>query len=636
MSLGFIMQKVKFKLVLFAWIGAAQLCFASPQNSTNLFSADFALLQGQVNWQKNKIAIVSPDVSASIIKITDLKSRSLAGIGIVVKKPIMSSASWVSDSFGLQGSDYLVVHASVSGENIKGGNDTWHRASVTIQFFDANSQYIGHDDIVRFSGNQNKETYKQVVLFPENASQARVIFGMVGATGKAILHSVSVKGKKFIQPAALPRSAGVVIPTPWKQECADRWIEIEYLDLKFKGADVSHTLRASVTETLREKIGTRKVQYSPGESERQANHAVFELFPVVDNSTLVSGDESKLNELNHTDGYRLTIDTVDGIGLDIQARASSERGLYYAAQSLRQLMRVSPDHKVEVRQCIIRDWPVLSLRGIAGGRGGGDYIKLLSSYKINELQISGAPGVWADWDIPATIEVNKSILAMGKAMQASFMNGTVAIWPGAYGNVFAWSNPDHRDVLLKKSALYKDAGFSSILLVFASDYGRVGRGDGILAEQDKDKNLMLSDAHNSLASHFYKTFKEANYPGWLKIFPYYYMGAREYGEEEIDYLRDMSHLPEQISFIYGGRISRLDIERISKYIGRRPLIRISTPGTAGMAKSAQDRNIYQLLEEIFSGLDPGMISGLVIEAPGTKRGILDLAEFMWNMGRTPY
>ena len=586
-----------------------------------LFADDFKY-KTKGKWQKNKHARVHSDVSD--LKFINDKAGENHGISIDISKRIGSSVSWVSHRFSLKNSEYLDANVVVSTDGLIGGKKTWHKAAITIQFFNVSDKYIGHSDIVRIAGTHTDEKFSSMITVPESALYARVIFSAIKSIGTVTLHSISIHTNKN-EPLNLQVDNGVM-PRPWIMKCESDSHSIDALRLRF-AKNISRDFKVSVLDVLQQNVGTnRAVLYSDD-------------FNVDFN--LITKDEIELKrkslrdedilELLKPDGYSLSINKIKG-KLIVNAESASERGLFYSAQTLLQLLDVNIS-SLQIKSCDIRDWPVLSTRGIASGRSGEKYLKNLSKYKISDMQISGAPGFWKGWNKPVNAKLVSRINKFGKNLKDNYINGTVMSWPGAYGDVFTWSSEYNRQQIVDKAILYGEAGFSSVLLVCASDYARVGRGDGIVSRQDVVSGISLAEAHLGMIKDLHNGLRNKNLPMSVDVFPYYYMGAREYSSKELGYLKQLSTLDDDISLYYGGRLSDRDVRTVRRYFNRKPTIRISAPRNVNPGSKALGVRTEYMLKDRFDGINSSQFKSIIVEAPADDADIPYIADFLWNYGR---
>lgn len=598
---------------------------ASNEKTDRLFYDNFKLV-GATGWHRNNNAIENSNIAILVHEIDP--KHDISGLSIDLKEKTASSVSWVSKRFSLNDAKHLVAEAVVSTKNVQGGIKTWHRAAVTLQFFDSNDKYINHSDIVRISGTHNREVFKHNIITPVNAFYARVIFGMVGSTGVSVLHGISIDSNKLSGNV----SAFDVMPKPWKMNCTNENLKIDNINIYFEQESISKRFKQSAVVILAEAVGRKQTQlvYEDNKDELPVLHIRKLTLNQVEALALENSDDD-ITELTKNDGYRIHF-VNDNNKTDIVVESRTERGLYYAIQTLVQLI-TTVNSKIHIQICDIKDWPVLEMRGIATGKSNSKYIKKLSKYKINEIQISGSAGFWGEWNKPITPSLARKIDKLGNNIQNHFINGTVLSWPGAYGEIFSWSSNSDRQIIADKAILYAKSGFTGFLLVGASDYARVGRGNGVISTSDIDKGLSLSEAHITMLEHLCSSLSQANSSMRLHMFPYYYMGAREYSDKEISYLSDISGLNDSIYLYYGGRTSYEDIKSITKYIGRKPVVRISAPGSVGMVREISGDELSQLLMARFIDVPPYAISGLVVEAPKSDDDIKYIANILWNYGR---
>ncbi len=335
-----------------------------------------------------------------------------------------------------------------------------------------------------------------------------------------------------------------------------------------------------------------------------------------------------LNDLGE-EGYFILIEESTKAKPRVIIGSFTNKGLFYGIQTLVQLARKDKLDRFVIPNIIIIDRPTLSVRGIATGNRKKEYMEKLACYKINEIQIHGAPGIWKDWDSKVDFKISEEIISMAKWANNIYIDPSVAVWPGGYGRIFTWSSEKDREIILEKLKLYRQAGFKKGLVVCASDYVRVGRGNGIVAREDLDRKMTLSEAHNGLLDYLQKHLNGKNFT--LEMFPFYYQGSRELHPVEVNYLQSLSKLPENIEIIYGGRMSAADVRFVADTLGRKVLVRLPTPQTP--KEDSRRAPVSGVLASMFEKEAQPKMSGIIFETPADESLLREVADFMWNFGR---
>lgn len=550
---------------------------------------------------------------------------------ITLKEPLSASASFVSPSFSLNLREFLVAEAEVEAREVGTGPNLWDRGAVVLHYADAGGRHISHADIVRIAGTHPRQGFQVVLIPPPAARQAKVLLSLgSAAAGTLRLHGVRIFSRPYGPAAQTAFSPDGLCPKPWR----------------------SRFLPGSTSVT-----GLRLVPVSPGlEDLAAASRKLFQSLGLIvatsgekgAPSTLVNAVKLRLLKLSTQDpldlpGLPLKNPSADLLGeegyfLKTVAAASAkeivigsltDRGAFYGLLTLAQLLRKVGPQEFRLPSAIILDRPALKLRGMASGDLRPEFLEKVGRLKFNEFQMHGAPGVWKDWDAPIDPRLRQKAAALAAQARAWRLDPTVVVWPGGYGRVFAWTSDRDRGIYFDKLELYRQAGFKGAVVVCASDYVRVGRGNGIVAPADLSRGLTLSAAHLGLMTYLARKFSKTKFG--LELFPFYYQGAREYPAAELDYFRELAKLPREVEIIYGGRLTKEDVDFLAQVAGRPLLVRLPSPEPPLLA--SRRAPVGAVLASLAPPAVKPLISGFIWEAPPDDAILKELADFLWNFGR---
>jgi hypothetical protein len=607
----------------------------SPEPGTVLFETSFIgnknAKEVEAIWMLNNVAkqLQAEGVFSGHYSLTEGGEGCLE---IALKEPRPLSASFVGKPFPIKESEFIVGEVLVDAENISLGKELWHRAGVTVQFYDEKAAYVGHADIVRIAGTHSKLNFKETIIPPPRARSARLLFGLGGAQGTARLYKAKITAIPY-ESSLGPSPKGEICPRPWKMRPLHGEISGRTIFLDIPETQGSFRLSELYRLIIKNRLGSGVIKLPEDGPSSRGNgiKLALRLLSRGDKVDFPSLDPAErkliLNDLGH-DGYFLIADRAKGVD-GIIVGAFTEKGIFYGLQTLAQLIKRDGRGTIIIPGIVIIDRPALDLRGIATGKRSKEYMEKLAGLKINEIQVHGAPGIWKDWDSKIDLGLYKEVNDLGKCAQSLYIDASVAVWPGAYSKVFTWSDAGDKQIILEKLKLYRQAGFKKGLVVCASDYVRVGRGNGIVAPEDLARKMTLSEAHYGLLDYLQKHLAGNKFA--LEMFPFYYQGSRELHPVEIDYLRSLAKLPKTIEIIYGGRMSLADVNFISEVLGRKVLVRLPTPITP--EEGSRRAPVSGVLASMFEkGVDQ-KIHGIVMETPADDSLLKEVADFLWNFGR---
>lgn len=619
-----------------------------------IFKDDFTA--STLNWSRNKLAnnLLAGESALFVKAGTDSSAPYLS---LTVLTPRESVVAWVSNRFNIGSMSYVSVTGKVGSDNVIEGQLSWHRASLTIQYFDINSAYIGKNDIIRFSGTHLPDTYNTLALVPNGAVSAQLVFGLVGCNGRATLHSVDVNqvdrdpaslaafrstlpgssiatlspanlSFKAIQidnsPIAVAASVKV-IPNPKNIFCTTEQIVGAGFTVNFSDKITDSAVKNNFREMI-SMIELSNIQ--PGLSDLLPIEIYLYRLPVGSETEIYGTSLTSIPMTVASEGYKIEV-SKPGQPKKIKISALSDKGLFYGLQTLTQLVKPASIGNLSISYCQIRDWPNISVRGMGTGTGTSTYVKLLSKYKFNAIAISGGVGLWGDWDQPLTNTTITALQSLAVTSKKNYIEANVAIWPDSYGSIYTWTSNADQTTLLNQVRKYMSAGFSGLLIICASDYERVGRGNGIVSVVDIDLGLTVDEAHYNTVTNFYNALKYEFPNVNIQFFPFHYIVGREAGSAEEAYLKRLSQIPKDIPFMYSGRLEKKDLQWLTTTTGRKPIVRIPAP-LGNTPVTTMPGETLSLLKYNFREVNPQNVWGIYLETPKDEVEMQQIAEFLWN------
>lgn len=561
-------------------------------------------------WELNKVAQLTRAEQTTKQQKTWRSDKLLR---IYLEKPTRDAASWVSPAYPADPLSYYRARFVLKLDKVNGGIETWHRGAFTVQYFNAQGRYLGKRDLIRAGGTLDTSFQQAFVPFPHTHSM-RFLLSLVGTAGTISLTQFSYESE------ALPKKSSSIpgiafVPKPWRAVCADTQYAVSDWKTSFKG-DLSTQVKKTLALPLNERLKAN--------TTRSGAYKVHWMFHRIPRNSL-----SRLPpELAHDEGYSISY-KIKAHAITIDVSSTSARGLYYAAQTLGQMVDLKSRR---LTLCAVRDYPSLALRGLGTGKFNVSYVKQLAQLKINHIEYSNTPGIWRQWHMPLLPLEAKRVRHVADALNEHFVDGAFGVWPGAFGDTYEWSNPAHYQTLEQKFLYYREQGWRSILVIVASDYSRVGRGNGIVAKVDHALQLDLVTAH---ADFMRKVELLARRKGMKVYFiPFYYTKSRESTVQEATYLRQAAQFAQAAEVVYGGDVSSANMLWLKRVFGRALIARIPFPEIDRIHFGKDHELDYRgLLRRQFEGIKSDQLQGIVIETPADTKALEHAADFLWNYGR---
>jgi len=275
-------------------------------------------------------------------------------------------------------------------------------------------------------------------------------------------------------------------------------------------------------------------------------------------------------------------------GKGIEAVAGSPLGLYWACQSLVQLLSVK-DGKVVLREAEIEDHPVFGVRSFkVGGKHEGieDMGRWSPSAKFNTFNVCYTTVGRDLWPNPSQ-EYRELVKRL-----CSFLlpRGTdVMLFVNPY---YLWkehiqtSDPKDLDALARTCSLALDQGARKVMLClddFASkhDHRQPDRLYVVMNEQDREQfGDDLAKANVALLNGWYQRMK-ARHPKatLLVVLPYYWLPGGSYREEGERNLREIGKgTPKDLVIVWTGprvrstTVDRASVDKYTGLLGRKPFL----------------------------------------------------------------
>jgi len=532
---------------------------------------------------------------------------------------------WVSRMVPISGRN-IFVSGRVKCDNVVAGKDLWHRATFTVQMFDHQRKYIGHNDVVRLSGSHDWRQYSSYLFLPEQAKYLQIILGLSLCSGKVWFADIKLgelpDETKFYQSPSTDTADPIIFPKPLSSDYKRGSITGRLHDvIDQTGFDLS-LIHREISSLFNDNYKLHKKPSKPFSS----GSLRLVLGPVSlaqEIYNIGDGAREHLKSLSGQ-GYLLHVDDHDSQRTIVIA-ASQPIGFYYALQTLSQLIKRKGDIK-EIQKCTIIDKPAYSARGIATGTSSTPFLNRMKTFKFNKIVIHGLPGGAGKWNKPLETAEQQTVRNIVRECRQRFITPNIVIWPGGYGKAMRWSSVEDRNAIVNNIRTYVRLGIHEFTLFCPSDYIRVGKGTGIVYEDDKTRYKRLEDAHTDLIRYIYDEINKSGIKAKLYLYPFYYYGVTYYGEEERRYLKALGKLPAAINFLYSGEMTDAALMEYKTITGRMPSYRSVYFSRYEKEKPIQiypftwdaSPNITQFTDE------------LVFETPFTDMMFYMAADYAWN------
>jgi hypothetical protein len=552
--------------------------------------------------------------------------------GISVRASLVSqrASGWVSDFYRVIKRN-IYVEGWVSTKKIVSGAKLWHTGMITVQFFGKTHNFIGHQDLVRISGDHKWRRYGSHMYLPRATVYIRLVLGLSRCIGEAWFDDLRIAEledeNSVYERIAENWSETPIIPKPLKIIYHSgnvigklkEVVNLTNLDISRITAEIGRIADSSSYKILHDcqtpiKNGGLRMIFCPPE--------MFE--KIIGEKT---GIEPYMTELG-AEGYGISIQYIRNTPT-ILLSASNIIGFFNALQTLSQLKKMSASGACLLKKCSIADRPSLPLRAIATGFTSTDFLDKMKALKFNKIIIHSLPGGREKWNQPLSEEEKGRVRDIIRNCLNRFIIPNVVIWPGGYGKAMRWTSNEDRLSILSKILAYRELGIKEFTLFCPSDYMRVGKGNGIVYEEDKHVYKDVASAHFALIDYLSGEISKAAPEIKLYLYPFYYYGLSYYGSKEIDYLRKMGELPKQVNFVYSGEMNDGAFIYYKSIIKRNPTYR-----SVYFSKYEKDRPraVYPFMWDASAKITQH-IEEFVMETPFTDMMFYMASDYAWNASR---
>jgi hypothetical protein len=357
----------------------------------------------------------------------------------------------------------------------------------------------------------------------------------------------------------------------------------------------------------------------------------------------------------------------DGNGRPIiEAAGSDARGLVYAVETLRQLLRPSPGGGAALRAVEARDWPTFRGRSLAGwepGPSGSRVIEQASRWmvglKLNRLYLNYSLRTSRWWETP--LVYGQLVDALGRrARRTGHYDLGILVNPYAHRanpeitDTFQISRKEDVDILWAQIDGTLDAG-ARIIMLCMDDFTPHRDGKryayALTDPQDRKRFESLAHAHLELVRDLYQRLGTRREETTLMFVPPWYNAVFEekggrLAEEYLERLGDQ--IPRDVGIAWTGPTVRSRIvdavtfERYSSSVGGRPLVLWDnsmwelelSPHYAFSPRRARDVSLFEPFAIEAEELSRGSFRGeFFLNSSSGGRYVakaMTVAEFLWN------
>ncbi len=390
---------------------------------------------------------------------------------------------------------------------------------------------------------------------------------------------------------------GRVIPTPKHLEQRGDEIPIRKLCLSLPAA-----VPAGLEDRLRnleekiERLGASSVRLgSPGQEGPACDLPIALTGPAA-GAAVQGGDAPGRAAALGAEAYVLETRR-DGNGRPIiEAAGSDGRGLVYAVETLRQLLRPSPGGGAALRAVEARDWPTFRGRSLAGwepGPSGSRVIEEASRWmvgvKLNRLYLNYSLRTSRWWEAPPLY--GRLVATLGRrALRTGHYDLGILVNPYAHRadpeitDTFQISRKEDVEILWEQIDGTLGAG-ARIIMLCMDDFTPQREGKpyayALTDPQDRKRFESLAHAHLELVRDLYRRLEGRREETTLMFVPPWYNAVFEerggrLAEEYLERLGDQ--IPRDVGIAWTGPTVRSRIvdavtfERYSSSVGGRPLV----------------------------------------------------------------
>lgn len=314
----------------------------------------------------------------------------------------------------------------------------------------------------------------------------------------------------------------------------------------------------------------------------------------------------------------------------IKINYGSERGLFYAENTLKRLVQTDGSNNV-LPFCYIRDYPRIKMRGIIEGFYGKpwshnerlDLIEFISKYKMNTFFYAPKDDEYhrKKWRETYPEEKLKEIIELIECCRTNHVDFIFSVSPGID---ITYSSQDEFEMLCNKFSDIMELGVTKIALLLDDIDVRLNSQDYEFFGND------FCSAQVYLANRVYQYFKNKYSNLEFIVCPTEYWGIKD-----SDYKRKYKDLLEKdITLIWTGKevissvITRDETEISKQLYGHNILLWDNFPVNDGtfQLKLGPLKNRDKELGELITGI----VSNPMNEAELSKPAIMTYADYSWN------
>jgi len=435
---------------------------------------------------------------------------------------------------------------------------------------------------------------------------------------------------------------GEVMPTPQKASYRDSFLPL--LDVRGQTRLGRIVLRENAT--LAERIGAQEVADRVRFLAGSKGSIEVSRGPAAKRPWLVVGAEPAkppaLAPPNRPEGYAIG---PSADGRRVEAAANEPLGLYWACQSLIQLLTVR-EGRVVLREAEIVDFPAFQVRSFkVGGKHEAieDMGRWSPSARFNTFNVCYTTVGRDMWPNPSK-EYRELVRRLCSFLLPRGMDVMLFVNP-----YYLWkehiqtSDPSDLDALARTCSLALEHGARKVMLClddFASKPQRSGPRLYVVMNEEDHKQFGddLAKVNIALLNGWYERMK-ARFPDarLLAVLPYYWMPSGRYREEGERYLREIGqHTPKDLTIVWTGprvrstHVDKASVEKYTRLIGRKPFLWDNT-------LYAWHRPPHYFLDEFKTKYPEGFWEMTELgchynagSGEAYKAGLFCVADYLWN------
>lgn len=457
-------------------------------------------------------------------------------------------------------------------------NGKWFKCRLVIYFYDRNKKKLKHYDLITLTGTNPWQQYKNSKNVPENAVYMKLSLCMSNCTGEVWFDDIEVNINETAQPSSkqamanLPTDRPVLIPTPIESVFHKSKIIIN--GISFKSIPGDKRARSAFLKLMDE----YKIKVTDGGKIKL-------IFCDKNNSQARNAFKTSFPKYNWHDlgkqGYFI-IAKKNKIFLG----ANSEKGRFYATQTLRQLLRRYNGKALD--SVSIFDKPTVSKRGVVIGlqwfAKRQEAIKRLTQLKLNRVWHQGSflnlklgcnhktlKTHWREDFTENQINLMKNYVEL---CRKNFIEVCVAFSPRGKPPTH-YSSAKDIDLLVGKMVALYEVGVHNLSVSF-DDLQNIEQDRLFYADDIKKFKNNLAIAHAYFCDQIYRKLKAKCPDVIFGVLPYAYSGLGQMpdkGKRSKSYLKLFSSgLSSKITQWVVCLYSISDIKNSNKITGRKPFI----------------------------------------------------------------